>query len=100
MPASNQPPRKAVSFRIRSDLVARMRSHIRDHSGKPMYLALAPFLESAIEREIERTGLIAAGALPAPPPDEAADPVAERRAVLDRHNNVPASSGPSGCSRR
>jgi hypothetical protein len=80
-----------------------MRRHIRDHAGRPQYLALATFLESAIEREIERTGLIAAGALPPDPaPGEAGDPVAERKAVLARQhlNNEPRSVGPSGCTVR
>ena len=80
-----------------------MRRHIRDHAGRPQYLALATFLESAIEREIERTGLIAAGVLPPDPvPGEAGDPVAERKAVLGRLslNNKPHPVGPSGCPER
>jgi hypothetical protein len=79
-----------------------MRRHIRDHAGKPMYLALATFLESAIEREIERTSLIAAGALPHDAPDEAAgDAVAERQAVLHHPiNNQPRPVAPGGCTGR
>lgn len=101
MPSPHE-PRKAVSFRIQTALVARMRRHIRDHAGKPMYLALATFLESAIEREIQRTSLIAAGALPPDAPDEgAADAVASRRAVLDHTlNNQPLPLAPGGCTGR
>ena len=89
MPASNKPPRKAVSFRLRTELVARMRRHIRDYSGKNMYLSLAPFLESAIEREIERTTLIATGALPADQltgtVESLVDPVGSRRTAINSH---------------
>jgi hypothetical protein len=62
--SSSPEPRTAVSFRIKKSLVTKLRSHVRDFSGKPMYLTLAAFIESAIEREIHRTGLIAAGVIP------------------------------------
>lgn len=94
-------PRKAVSFRIKTDLVARMRRHIRDHAGKPLYLGLASFLESAITREIERTSLIASGALPLEEPvsaDVTSDLLAGRRTAIDHANNAPTS--PSGCVKR
>jgi hypothetical protein len=105
MPSEPEPlePRRAVSFRIRPSLLARMRRHIRDHAGRPMYLSLAPFLESAIEREIERTELIASGALPPDPvthEDPATDPVAGRKATLKTINNQPPAERPAGCSRR
>lgn len=100
MPSSHE-PRKAVSFRLKTALVGRMRRHIRDHAGKPMYLALATFLESAIEREIQRTSLIASGALPLEEPvsaDVALDLLAGRRTAIDHANNAPTS--PSGCVKR
>lgn len=65
-------------------------------------MELASFLERAIEREIERTSLIAAGALPSDPPDEAAsDAVAERQAALHHPiNNQPRPVAPGGCTGR
>jgi hypothetical protein len=102
---SPAPRRQAVSFRLRRDLVVRLRQHVRDHRGRPMYMDLAGFLESAIEREIERTLLIAAGALPHDPPattgpdaPAASDLVAGRRAAIDHANTTPSET-PS-CTRR
>lgn len=105
MPSPSEPPesRKAVSVRIKPSLLARMRRHIRDHAGRPMYLSLAPFLEAAIEREIERTELIASGALPPDPVvDDAptADAVTGRKAAIKTINNQPPAERPVGCSRR
>jgi hypothetical protein len=58
-------PRIAVSFRLRPEAAKRIRSFLRDHAGKPLYLQPSAFAEAALLREVERLSLVLAGALPA-----------------------------------
>jgi len=89
-----------VSFRLRPSLVARLRQHVRDFSGKNAhlsYMALGPFLESAIEREIQRTLQVAAGTLPDTPPSVSdVDPPPEEMVVRRINNSTNSKRSGSG----
>lgn len=57
-------PRVAVSFRLRPEAAKRIKAFLRDHAGRPLYLKPSEFAEQALIREVERLGLVLAGALP------------------------------------
>lgn len=44
--------RVAVSLRLKPELAAKMKSFVRDHAGKPLFLTLSTFAEDAIERHL------------------------------------------------
>lgn len=97
-----QPPRVAMTFRLSPEAAKRIKSFLADYAGKPLFLKPGPWAEEALLREVQRLELVLAGALPASPaPDEAGDPVAERKAVLDHTlNNQPRPVAPGGCTVR
>jgi hypothetical protein len=47
-------PKKIISMRLNAALVAEMRSFVRDHAGKSLYLTSAKFMEGAIEQHLKR----------------------------------------------
>jgi hypothetical protein len=44
--------RVAVSIRLRPELVARLKTFVRDQAGQPLYLTLSTCCEAAIERHL------------------------------------------------
>ena len=54
MAKPSKPKRVSASFKLRIDVLERFRTHIRNEAGRPLFLTQSDFLESAIEREIER----------------------------------------------
>jgi len=44
--------RVSVSVRLRPEVAALMKSFVRDHAGKPLFLTLSTFTEAAIERHV------------------------------------------------
>ena len=92
-----------MTFRLSPEAAKRIKSFLADYAGKPLFLKPGPWAEEALLREVQRLELVLAGALPtSPAPDEAGDPVAERKAVLNQQhlNNAPPPVAPGGCTGR
>lgn len=64
MPSKPKDARKTITVRIDAALVLEARAFVHDYSGKPLYLTLNGLVEQALRREIDRLGLVLAGALP------------------------------------
>ena len=47
--------RISISFRLDRDVVARLRTFVRDNAGKPLYLEMGSFVQQAIVAQIEQT---------------------------------------------
>ena len=54
MAKSSKPKRVSASFKLRADILAKFREHVRNEAGRPLFRTQTSLLESAIEREIER----------------------------------------------
>jgi hypothetical protein len=78
MPSPPRPKRITASFRMAVTTLEQLRSFVRDHAGKPLYLEQSLFVERAILREIARTErILAAGgtSIDEDPPSQSSRPV-------------------------
>lgn len=54
-PVTDKPVRRVpASFRLRPEVLDRLRQCIRDNSGRPLYLETGPFIEKALEAAMDQ----------------------------------------------
>lgn len=78
MSSKRSPPKKTVTLRLPAELVDEFRTLVRDYAGKPHYLTVTSFLETAISKHLAHVKRqIDSGSAEVAPPVE--DGVSQRR---------------------